>query len=205
MTSDESVRDEGRLIEAIREQIRATPMLPARRPGLPRPTSPVARVRRPGWLAAAVVAVSVAIGTVVLSLGGTGSPPPAYAATLNADRTVTITLREMADIPKLNAKLTELRTRIRVVPVVRGCVAPVHMVSNGKVVPGPAQTLHAARLGGTLISTTIEVNTLPGRTLVVPDSKSGMYIGGAVVLGPAPPCVAYPAATGPASLIYAHP
>jgi hypothetical protein len=111
------------------------------------------------------------------------------------ERTVQITLRDEQDIPQLNARLKAERTRIRVVPVVRGCNDPVHEGSNGKVIPGPAKTLVATAqyLNGKpihVVSMTIDVNTIAGRTLVIPDSRNGLYSGGTgVIVGPAPACV----------------
>ncbi|MGO9751924.1 MAG: hypothetical protein ACLP8S_17740 [Solirubrobacteraceae bacterium] len=200
MNRDEPLRDHDRLIEAMRQQIRATPMPPARRAALLRPASAVGRVRYLGWLVAGAVALVAAMVALALALSlvGGATPPPAYAATLNPDRTVTITLREMADIPKLNAKLAALGTRIRVVPVLPGCVALVHVVSNGKVVPAPAQTLHASRTTGSIVSMTIEVKTLPGRTLVIADTRKGLYALGVVVVGRSASSIAIIAAAGEA-------
>jgi hypothetical protein len=178
-------------IDEMRAQIHATPL-----------PSPAARSRWQGqWLigllSGGALTFAVSVGVAVL-LSVNSSAPPAYAATVHVSggqRTVQITLREEQDIPQLNARLEAEGTRIRVVPVVRGCNAPVHEVSNGKVIPGPAKTLLAGAqyLNGHpihVVSMTIEVNTIAGRTLVIPDSHNGLYSGGGgVIVGPAPECV----------------
>jgi hypothetical protein len=178
-------------IDEMRAQIHATPM-----------PSPAARSRWPGrgrvgLLSGGALTFAVAVGVAVL-LSVNSSAPPAYAATVHVSggqRTVQITLREEQDIPELNARLEAEGTRIRVVPVVRGCNDPVHEVSNGKVIPGPAKTLLASAqyFHGHpvhIVSMTIAVDTIAGRTLVIPDSHDGLYSGGGgVVVGPAPDCV----------------
>lgn len=147
---------------------------------------------RPALFAGAAVVLVAVIVALVLAVSQAGSLRPAFAATVNTNGTVTITLREFGAIGELNRRLAALGTRIRAVPVVTGCVAPVHTVSNGLVVPGPARTLEAHPLGpigGALVSETIAVNTIPGRTLVVAETKSGLDEEGVVVVGPAPRCV----------------
>lgn len=178
-------------IDEMRAQIHATPM-----------PSPAARSRwqgrgRVGLLSGGALTFALAVGVAVL-LSVNSSAPPAYAATVHVSggqRTVQITLREEQDIPELNARLEAEGTRIRVVPVVRGCNDPVHEVSNGKVIPGPAKTLLASAqyFHGHpvhVVSMTIAVDTIAGRTLVIPDSHDGLYSGGGgVIVGPAPDCV----------------
>jgi hypothetical protein len=146
----------------------------------------------------ALATCGTAAAVAVVALTSVTSAPPAYAAVTHfsgGQRTVTITLREEQDISKLNARLEAEHTRIRVVPVVRGCDAPVHSVSDGEVVPGPAKTILAEPLDvgghqGIVVSETIDVNTIAGRTFVVPDSRTGLHSGGdQVVVGPAPSCV----------------
>lgn len=180
-------------IDEMRAQIHTTPM-PLRSRGR-WPSRRSASLISSGVLGLGLTAGAVAVVLVVSE--GTNIPP-AYAAivhTTRAQRTVTITLREERDIGRLNARLAAEHTRIRVVPVVRGCHAPVHSVSNGKVVPGTARTMLATSqsLHGQaiyVVSETISVNTIAGRTLVIPDSRNGLYSGGAsVVVGPAPSCV----------------
>jgi hypothetical protein len=179
-------------IEEMRAQIRATPMpTPAAHPRWPR--------RQVGLISGGALGLAVAAGAVVVVLASSGpEAQPAYAAVLSTNggqRTVTITLREEQDIPQLNARLEAEHTRIRVVPVVRGCQDPVHSVSNGKVVPGPAKTMLATPtyLNGRpsyMTSETIAVDTIPGRTFVIPDSRTGLYSGGdSVIVGPPPSCV----------------
>jgi hypothetical protein len=178
-------------IEAMREQIHATPMTATA-------TRTQWRRRRVGLVSGGAVGLALGAAAVALVVGGGSGAAPAYAAFFHnngAQRTVTITLREEQDIPQLNARLEAQHTRIRVVPVLRGCHDPVHSVSNGQVIPGPAKTLLAGPqyLNGRPIyieSETVDVNTIAGRTLVIPDSRSGLYSGGGgVIVGPAPSCV----------------
>lgn len=196
--------------EAMREQFLARP-LPARR------RLPLSGLRsRPhrAWslpAAGAGMAVATAIAALVIALSaGGGDPAPAEAVTVNSNHTVTIYFGQLRSISKLNTRLAALHTRIRVVPIVRGCVAPVHveigsyrastMHRKPGPAPGPARTLEvdglssldASKAGGPVL--TIELGTLPGRTFILPITKSGMLghlagIGDGVVAGPAPRCV----------------
>jgi hypothetical protein len=156
--------------------------------------------RRP--LAAGAGALIAAITALVLVLSAGSNPPPAYAVTFNPNHGVTIYLREFGAIGKLNARLAALDTRIRAVPVVPGCVAPVHAVIGAyrgipaHLVPGPARTLEALPpQPGVVFSETIALDTLPGRTLVIPATRSGLQTGftatggDGVVIGPAPRCI----------------
>lgn len=195
MNSPDPEHDRRSIIDAMREQIQATPMPAAHKSWLSRRVLARPPLTRPGFLAGAGVALTGLIVGVLLALGAASGPPPAFAATVHSDRTVTITLREVTAVTALNAKLAALQTRIRVVPEERGCVAPVHTVSNGQVIPGPAKTLQASDQGqGAVVTMTIEVNTIPGRTLVVAVAKSGLGGIVVVVVGPAPRCVGYPSA-----------
>lgn len=150
-------------------------------------------------LAAALVAV---VAVLTLALGTGGGPSPAYAVTLDRGTGVTIYLREFRDIRELNLRLAALPSRIRAVPVIRGCVDPVHYVIGAyhgvpaHIAPGPARTLVALppQRGIVIISETIENDTLPGRTLIIPITRSGRQAGiaspqGTVVIGSAPRCV----------------
>ena len=184
----------------MRAQIHATPMPP------PNARAWWQRRRRVGLISGG--ALGLALVAVAVSDGSRAAP--AYAAVINTSggqRTVTITLRQEQNIPRLNAQLETEHTRIRIVPVVRGCDAPVHSVSNGKVIPGPAKTLLAFNQnindGPVYVSSeTIDVDTIAGRTSVIPDSKTGLLnSGGGVVVGPAPSCVGI----GPAQTITAYP
>lgn len=186
----------------MREQILATP-LPAGPRGWPRRRwrRGSRAALRPAPLAGVGAAFAAAVTGLVLLLSAGSSPPPAYAVTVNADRTVTVHLREFRAIRKLNARLAALHTRIRAVPVVPGCVAPVYSTSDAfgkgykKVLPGPPRTLQALRPDGLVIGyETISVDTLPGRTFIIPVTRSGLELEFAppqsgVVVGPAPRCV----------------
>lgn len=192
---------------AMHQQISETP-LPHRRGFLAPGRRPVHR-RLPVWpLAGASAAIASILTVVALALGAGSNPSPAYAVTINPSRGVTIYLREFRDIGKLNARLAALHTRIRAVPATQGCVDPVHSVIgayNGvpaHVAPGRAKTLKALppQRGIVIISETIENDTLPGRTLVIPVTRSGLQAGipaqqGDVVIGPAPRCVSDPSGT----------
>jgi hypothetical protein len=199
--TDEAQQDHA-FFEAMREQISATP--------LPVPktvrSSPLGIIRNrfvSRWpLASVSIGLAVALVALALSLSAEDAASPAYAVTVNADRSVTIYLREFRDIGKLNARLALLRTGIRAVPVVRGCVAPVHSFSGAygkgfkKLLPGPPKTLEAlpATRGIILSYETLSIDTLRGRTFVIPVTRSGLQTGfrppaNNVVLGPAPRCV----------------
>jgi hypothetical protein len=185
------------LIDEMRAQIHATPMeaTSARLGCRPRRTT--------GLISGGALALAAIAAAVVVLVSGGSSAPPAYAAafhTVAGQRTVTITLREWRDIPKLNALLAGEHTRIRVVPIVRGCAAPVHVVIGAyrgvpaHIAPGPAQTLEVDRVAKPVVSETIALDTLPGRTDVFPVTRSGMLgdtagPGDGVVIGPAPQCV----------------
>ncbi len=174
-------------LEEMRAQIHATPLPTARTSAWAGARSALAaRWRLASGAGLAVAAVAAAL---VIALASGSRPPAAFAAVEHGDRSVTVTLREFRSIPQLNARLHRLGTRIRVVPVTRGCVAPVHVTENGHVVPGAARTLRAYRVTLTY-SMTIAVNTLPGRTFVIPAMRSGLTGDETVVVGPAPRCVA---------------
>lgn len=157
-----------------------------------RPAAPRSR-RHPllltGGILTALLAVVGVIAALVLAPGGATSPPPAFAVTRSQNR-VTITLRQITGITGLNAKLASMGIRIRAVPVVRGCVAPVRVIGPDHR-PGPAQTLEAATGGGSLIRLTVIPPSDPGRTFVLAASKSGIEFAGQMVQGPAPACVRY--------------
>jgi hypothetical protein len=178
-------------IEQMRRQIHATALPEARAVSWWR------RSRRTSAVfGGAIGLLLAATALVVLLVTGGSNAPAAYAAVFSlsgGQRTITITLREQQAIPALNARLAAENTRIRVAPVLRSCDDPVHSVSNGMVVTGPAKTLLAAPtyLNGhasATVSQTVLVNTIAGRTFVIPASHTGLYSGGSVVVGPAPRC-----------------
>jgi hypothetical protein len=185
----------------MREQIRAAPVTRQRSVRISEADRARRLMKRPKVLAGVGVGLAGLIVGLLLALTTASSPPPAFAATVNADRTVTITLREITAAGRLNARLAALGTRIRVVRVVRGCVAPVHTVSNGHVVPGPARTLEASPEDGAVVSMTIEVSTIRGRTFVVALTKNGLAGIDTVVVGPAPRCVGYASARSSTPLL----
>ena len=199
--------NEDSIIEVMRTQIRTTP-LPNRRPaliagrGLSRGIPGYGQLLGAG---SAVLGVTLLIAVGVLN---SDNAPPATAATLNPNGTVTITLRELSGVGKLNARLMAIGTRIRAVPVVRGCRAPVREVVGGRVVPGPPRTLNvSSQRPGAVVTLTIRATPLrPGRTFVVAATRSGLQGIDVVVQGPAPRCVS--SASGASSkpfLIPAHP
>jgi hypothetical protein len=191
--------DNSPLIEAMRAQIAATPMdARGSRVRLTR--------RRAGALSGGAFALAAFAAALVLVLGRASSAPPAYAATLHAaQRTVTITLRQLDAIPALNARLEALHAGIRVVPVVRGCADPVRRSDyRGLPLPGPPATLvvsplrsdrqSARRHGGRTVaidSQTVPVNPIPNQTLIVAGSRSGyeQLPIAIAVLNPAPRCI----------------
>jgi hypothetical protein len=200
MSSQEHFGGPSLLIGAMREHIRDTPLpMPGHRPRL---MSGRHRLNVRAGLAGTAACALVAAALLVFSGGGAG-PTLAFGATLHANGTVTITLREIADVQKLNARLAALGTRIRVVPVARHCTAPIRLVQRGHIV-STARTLHASTLSGSIVSQTIRADTPPGRTLVIAATQGGMVsLGGQVVIGTAPSCVGYPTTTKP-FLIYTH-
>jgi hypothetical protein len=203
MTEPEPSRphdDDRPFFEQMREQILATQL-----PDHPSPLR--GRRRRRGrrllWRASVTgigVGLAAAITAVVLALAAGSDPQPAYAVTVNPDHSVTIILREFRAIGQLNARLAALRTRIRAVPIVPGCIDRVHSVIGAyrgipaHVAPGPAKTLEVDGIAKPSVTMTTAVDTLSGRTSVFAVTRSGMLgdisgPGDGVVIGPAPRCV----------------
>ncbi len=183
-------------IEEMRAQIHATPMPPA-------PVPVRARVRfsrRMGLISGGVLGLGLAAAAaiVIFAIGDGSSPAPAFAAITqvqNGERTVTITLRAERDIPKLNAQLKSEHTHVRVVPIIKGCHAPVREVlRHDKVAPGPPKTIRSRPnyIGKSEVfisQETIATATSPGVTRVVAVSPNGHLFGWVTdVLGPAPSC-----------------
>jgi hypothetical protein len=145
--------------------------------------------RRSRVLAGLSVALAGLAAAAVLAIAGSSSTPPAYAVTRSGPGLITITLRQIDALGSLDAKLAAIGSRIRVVPVIHGCTAPVRSVSNDHVLPGPAKTLEASPDGGAISSMTLENTTIAGRTFVIGMSKNGLREIDTVVVGPAPACV----------------
>jgi hypothetical protein len=200
--------------EVMRQQILQTPLPGHKRFGwrLRRQSLGLHKTRRARLASAAFAAVAVAaVLGVVLSRGG--SPSPAWAVTIGPNNLVTITLHDIRHVRSLNARLAAMGIRARLVPIVHGCVAPVHSTSDalGKahntVIPRPARTLEVDGLMP-LYSDTMSLATRPGRTVVIPYTRSGELgnfagdISGYVV-GAAPKCVGYSGRI--AHLSVAHP
>jgi hypothetical protein len=187
--------DQHPFFEAMREQFIATPLPARRRWRVPRARS----VLRPLPLAGVGMSLALAIAALVIALGATGTDPaPAYGVSVN-NHTITIYWRQWRQIAQLNARLRFLDMRIRVVPVIRGCVAPVHTVIYARsgipthVAPGPAKTIEVApvrRFGGSGGVLTTWNDTLPGRTRIFTATRAGGWAGGVfTVVGHAPRCV----------------
>jgi hypothetical protein len=186
----------------MRDQMQGTEM-PTRRwilhPSSWHRASPPSQSARLAFL---TLALGVALTSLVIGLRAGSDPPAAYAVTLDPGHSVTISLGEFRDIDRLNHRLAALGTRIRAVPVVPGCHARVHSISNvygagfKLPIPGPPKTLLAVLIqpGLSISSETITTSTLPGRTMVIPVTHAGFQTGfeggvSGVVEGAAPRCV----------------
>lgn len=130
----------GGFFEAMRSQIAATPLSgPQRsRPTARKPFSAAgAFVRRRSGAAVAAVAVVVAV-LVSLAAG----PPPAYALTVNANGSVTVTFYDLAAaIPQVNAKFRQLGIHATVIPIRGDCHSVggppgQHAAPNAVAAPG---------------------------------------------------------------------
>ncbi len=182
--------DDDSVLAMMREQIAATPMVPAQ-PRLAL-TSLGARTR---VLAGAGAGIAAASGTLALILAGATSPP-AYAVTTSPDGTTTITLDALSAVSDLNAKLAATGVHIRVAPVLSGCDAPVQLAGSD----APPTTLLAQSQAGAneieLSSTAAPAPGAPGptdvpagQTLVLGASQSGLQVVGQIDQNTAPACV----------------
>jgi hypothetical protein len=135
--NDRLEHDDYSVLATMREQIAATPMLPAPR----RLASSF--LRRPRVLAAASAGVAALFVTLALTFVGVSSPP-AFAVTTDADGTTTITLNALSAVGALNGKLAAAGVHVRVAPVVLGCTDPVQIAGSD----APPATLQASRRPG---------------------------------------------------------
>lgn len=179
------------VIDAMALQINRTPMPLRQRRGL-----------QPRLAAPAAATIAAAVALVVLVLGSTGTPP-AYAVARQGNGQIKITLREITGVTGLNAKLASMGVRVRAVPVIRGCVAPVHVVGVNHRPLTKTKTLTASSLiahplavrGSTppkplsLASLTVRPPTDPNRTLVLAATRSGFESAAQTVVGSLPACV----------------
>jgi hypothetical protein len=188
--NDALEHDDHPVLARMREQIAATPMLPA-----PRrlPSSLLGGHRR--MLAGVGAGVGAISATLVLIFAGVSSPP-AFAVTTTADGTMTITLNALSAVDSLNAKLAAAGLHVRVAQVVPGCDAPVQTAGSD----APPATLQAepravgdsvqfspAAAPGT--SAPHPTNVPSGQTLVLAASKSGLQAVGQINQSTAPACV----------------
>lgn len=183
MTRELHSSEEKSVISAMREQIDATtmPLSPAR--------SRPSYARHPRLLGATAAVVLAVVASIFL-LSSTATTPPAFAAAYDPNGFLSITLRDLSSVNALNAKLTQMGTRVQVSPVQPGCVAPVRAV-NAAGVLGPPRTIEVPRVRG-IVSLTIKPDvTRPGRTLVIGGSRDGLEAFVTIVAGGAPSCVSY--------------
>lgn len=164
-------------LEAMRHEPSRFAVNRRRRPTLP--------VTLGGGLAAAAMA-----GAAVLGLG-LWEAPPAFAVTMNADGTVTVTLREVSAIAALNKKLAADGIRAKAIPVRAGCANPP---------PSDLQVLLPAETRQATIIVTINPATIPqGDSEVLsvqrlPSGRLSMFVGTSPI--PVANCVP-PIPTGP--------
>ena len=150
-----------------------------------------------------------AIVTAALALTGGTSPTPAYAVSVNADGSVTLTLSELIGVTAANETLARLGVRARVARIEAGCAQtgePIHespgepsyeqlqrMVESqktGEGLPGLVWVIHpnAIPQADTVLITTQLANG--GRPVATHDGKAISAVGSSVGLyrGAAPPC-----------------
>jgi hypothetical protein len=182
--------DDHSVLARMREQIAATPMLPA-----PRrlPSSFLGGRRR--VLVGAGAGIAALCATLAVIFAGVSSPP-AFAVTTHPDGTTTITLNALSAVGALNAKLAATGVHVRVAPVVPGCQDPVQIAGSD----APPATLQAQPQAGgdsMQLSPTADpglsahdlTNVPAGQTLVLAASKSGLQVVGQINQGTAPACV----------------
>lgn len=188
--NDALEHDDHSVLATMREQIAATPMLPAARR---LPSSFLGG--HPRVLAGASAGIAALSATLALTLVGVSSPP-AFAITTDPDGTTTITLNALSAVGALNAKLAATDLHVRVAPVVPGCNDPVPIAGSD----APPATLQAQpHAGGDSMqlsptadpgSSAHDLTNVPaGQTLVLAASKSGLQVVGQINQSTAPACV----------------
>jgi hypothetical protein len=188
--NDALEHDDHSVLARMREQIAATPMLPA-----PRRLPSSFFGARPRVLAGASAGIAAISATLALTVAGVSSPP-AFAVTTDPDGTTTITLNALSAVGALNAKLAATGVHVRVAPVVPGCNDPVQIAGSD----APPATLQAQpEAGGDSMqlsptpdpgSSAHNLTNVPaGQTLVLAASKSGLQVVGQINQSAAPACV----------------
>jgi hypothetical protein len=156
-----------------------------------RPRRVVRSPRRGPFFPAVMALVAAAVVALVVLVGLSTSPLPAYALIRNADRTVTVTVHDLAAAtPQVNAEFARLGIDWAVIPVTRGCAQRATIVFSP-----PTRSLKTS------------VTLTPGRKYLLPgwhgvlvakqlsDGKVGLGL--AVVHGRLPSCL--PSASSHAS------
>ncbi len=188
--NDAHEHDDHSVLATMREQIAATPMLPARR----RLSSSLLG-GHPRVLLGTSAAVAALAATLALIFAGVSSPP-AFAVTTNPDGTTTITLNALSAVSALNAKLAATDVHVRVAAVVPGCNDPVQ-IAGSDAPPATLQAQPQARGDSMQLSATADpgpgahdlTNVPVGQTLVLAASKSGLQVVGQIKQSTAPACV----------------
>ena len=188
-----------RVVGFMRDQIQQTAL----------PTRPERRLRpkRPGLIAGIASALAAVATAIVIALGATG-PTPAYAVTRHHNGQVTVTLNLITSLSALNKKMEAMGLPVRAVPAVKGCHAPVRIIGPDHQPTGPATTLMVEPTGthdgrpvySRVISLTLLPPVDPDRTFVLAAAKTGFYLAGETVQGPAPACFGI-SDHGPAELL----
>jgi hypothetical protein len=92
------------------------------RPGMTAPGH--RRRRRPALITGTALVATSLTAAAVLGLSASTSTPPAFAVTDNTDGTVTVKLKDIADLTALNAELAREGIPAQAIPLSRAC--PVH-------------------------------------------------------------------------------
>ena len=148
--------------------------------------------RRPLLVGGTLAAAAGLAAAALLTINAATSAPPAYALTVNADGSVSVTVHELAGaIPQLNAEFARRGINETVVPVTAGCRA------------APAFALHAypsLHMSDTWTFTPSQSNHTPGwrGILAAEQLPSGeVAVAQMVVPGPVPSCFSNLAYTPP--------